>query len=64
MLTHVRFQVVSVAISIAARCTNVRLLQMCFLVLSQAVHVLEAGRACVALHVFLARVHVKMRLEI
>lgn len=37
---------------------------MRFLVFSQTVHVLESRRACVALHVFPARVHVEMRLEV
>lgn len=52
-LTHVCFQVVPITISIATSCTNMRLLEMRLLVLSQAVHVFKSRRACVALHVLL-----------
>lgn len=58
------FQVVPIAISIAARRADVRFLQMRLFVLPQAVHVFEARRACVALHVFLVRVDVEMGFKI
>lgn len=47
------FQIVSVAISIAADWADVRFFQMRFFVLSQAVHVFEPRRTYVTLHILL-----------
>jgi len=57
---HVSFQIVSIAIAITANRALERLFQMRLFVFAQRVHVLETGRALIALHIFFRRVRVKM----